>query len=88
MNNRYMIDSYQAHFHMQFPFSDNIAVIESEPHLVLMCKTSLLSASLAVQNHAGYSILLANKIFIMTEHYLQNCFVSKSINIFHIWYLY
>ena len=52
-------------------------VIDSEPHLSRMCKTSLLVAPLAVRVQAGcyaFSILLSDKTVYTIKFEIQNCF--------------
>ena len=58
MNGIDMIDSYQAYAlrtSNSFVRSDTGVVIDSEPHLICMCKTSLLFAPLAVCVQTGCS---------------------------------
>ena len=60
MNDTDMIDSCQAHLPVQQALNIELTgvVIDSEPHLSYMCKTSLLFAPLAVSVHSGCSAFL------------------------------
>ena len=62
MNDINLIDNCQAHLPVHtlqtlnsFASSDSGVVIDSEPHLRRMCKTSLLFAPFAVHIHTGCS---------------------------------
>ena len=65
MNDINMIDSCQAHLPCNmlrtsnsFARSDTGVVSDSQPHLIHMCKTSLVFAPLAVGDYTGSSAFL------------------------------
>ena len=92
MNYTELIDSCQAHLlgnmlrtSNSFARSDTGVVIDSEPHLSLMYKTSLLFAALAVRVQAGYSAFpfyTPTKPLILLYFKYKTVLIPKSLYIF------
>ena len=82
MNYTDLIDSCQAHLPVQyasnieFARSDTGVVIDSEPHLSRMCKTSFLFAPLAVHVQAG---CFAFPFYTLTKPLIRLYFKYKTV---------
>ena len=57
------IDSCQAHLQVQYSFarSDTVVLIDSEPHMICICKTSLVCFIACAHSDIGFSTVLHSK---------------------------
>ena len=84
MNSTNLIDSCQAHLHVQYASNIKLSniylttsvVIDSKPHLSRTCKTSLVFAPLAARVQAGCS---AFPFYTPTKPLIQLYFKYKTV---------